>query len=284
MALQGTVNINMNNGLLESIRGGVFGGQVGAGGIFGGIGRMVGSLGLIAGILNQMLGLLGTLVNLSQSMSGILRGSLSALNKTLGLLLKPIGDILGTALLPLVFMIRPIALFFNTLMKPYIQQAMKAARTGNVLLQQGETAGALQAFALSFQFLVKPLTDAFIGSMQIPINLVIGSIQTLGNLFIDIFNVGGMLNGLRATWNTTMENMKMTVTDSYNAINDVTNEFYTDSLNSLETWATQLKDRFQEALDESIPTFTASTRFGNFVSPEYFFTGAFDEQLQSRGV
>jgi len=66
----------------------------------------------------------------------------------IGILLRPIRDILMIGLMPLLYIMRPIGIFFRTLMKPYYQKAMALMRTGAMLQKSGDFGGAMEAYSM----------------------------------------------------------------------------------------------------------------------------------------
>lgn len=128
-----------------------------AGGVLGGLPQLTGGLTKLVGIGMGVHGMLSTVVSMFKPLLAVTRG----IFKTIGLILRPITDLLAIGLMPILFILRPIALFFNTLMRPYIQKAMAAMRAGGQFIQAGMPEQAVQAFALGFQFLIQPIVDAF---------------------------------------------------------------------------------------------------------------------------
>jgi len=246
--LEGRVQVNVTTGgLLGGVRAGILGG--GTTGIAGGIGKIAGSLGLLAGVATIGISLLEKIVNILTQTSGILKGVLTGIWKSIMLLLKPIGDILGTALMPILFIIRPIALFFNMLMRPYIMQAMRAMRAGGIFMRAGETAEATAAFTLGFAFLIKPLTDAMIFGISVPIKMLLMGFQVLGDSLLKVLDP---LNLVRPTFNKAMTGLITGVDDMTVSFSATLTSFYDDSLDKMEIWADRLKIRFRRALEETL--------------------------------
>jgi hypothetical protein len=167
-----------------------------------------GIMGNILGAITSPLGIIATGMGLLVASSGLLRNVLTGIGKTLLLILKPIGDILGVALMPILFILRPIGLFFNTLMRPYIQKAMEAMRAGNQLLQAGDTEGAAGAFNLGFQFLAQPLFNGIISGFTLVTQNILTAVRDLGTLIISVIpDPLGALAPLKEGWNSTMNNL-----------------------------------------------------------------------------
>ena len=150
-----------------------------------GDGANTGLLGALASPLSSIAVGIGGLVAMLAGASDMLKSVLGGILKTLMLILKPIGDILAIALMPLLHIMRPIGLFFNTLMRPYIQRAMMAMRSGGALMAQGDIEGAMGAFGLGAQYLLKPIFDGMLKGTSL-------MLTTLTDIFASVFDSAGM--------------------------------------------------------------------------------------------
>jgi len=159
--IQGKVVIEQK-GLTGGIVSGLIGGA--ATGLTGGLGKMLGQLALLSGTGQVIAGGITKIVDFMTEASGILKGTLTGITKLLKLLLKPIGDMLGVALMPMLYILKPIGTFFNILMKPYIKKAMAAMKAGGAFMKLGPSGyvDAIKSFALGAAYLFKPIVDALI--------------------------------------------------------------------------------------------------------------------------
>lgn len=181
MALEGRIEINVKDGMMGSPKTGGGMGGAGAGGMLGaipGMGKALALLGVMAGALTLLV-----------KSSALLQGVLSGIGKLLMLIIRPLGDILGIALMPLLYIMKPIGIFFNTLMRPYLQKAMAAMKAGGAMLKEGDVAGAMGAFAVGGQFLLKPFFDMFVRGSEI---VVSGLVNVADAMTGGIFHTGLM--------------------------------------------------------------------------------------------
>jgi hypothetical protein len=123
------------------------------GGIIGSI--MSSGLGKIATPLAGIAGGIGLIVASSKMLQGVLVNIMKAVFQ----IIRPIGDIIAVGLMPLIAILRPIGVFFNVLMKPYIQKAMTAMRAGEAQIAAGDYGGALASFGTGAEYLLKPFLD-----------------------------------------------------------------------------------------------------------------------------
>jgi|TARA_R100000501_G_C2626748_1_gene120498 hypothetical protein len=109
-------------------------GNIGVGGMASG--ATGGGLGMGKGIGGALRGMSGTLGGILKAMLPIasilalVAGGLKPIFIAIKLLLRPLKDILLIALLPLLYLMKPIGIFFRTILRPYIQRAMMAMRLG----------------------------------------------------------------------------------------------------------------------------------------------------------
>jgi hypothetical protein len=197
--LEGSIGINVNLGrgmladLKTAISGAVGGLKGSGGGISTGIGGIVGNL---ANPMLKMVGIMGGIagsIALLVKSSGILQGVLGSIGKLIMLMVKPLGDILGVALMPLLYIMRPIGTFFNILMRPYIQKAMAAMRAGGAMLQAVDTEGALAAFATGAEYLLKPILDV---NVKVFSKAMGGLADIMGTAFANVPFVGDAFKAL----------------------------------------------------------------------------------------
>ena len=86
----------------------------------------------------------------------------STIAKLISLIVRPIINILALGLLPLMYMLKPIARIMNILFRPYLQKAMQAFAAGGKALSQGDTESAGKLFALGQAFLLQPILDVLL--------------------------------------------------------------------------------------------------------------------------
>jgi len=110
----------------ENIKGAIGAGASGAGGAGAAIGGAVGGLaGGIAGmvivkLLEMVVQGITAVVGLLSEASGILKNAIGNTLKAIMFILKPIGDIIGSALQPLIWIMMPMAKMINLLFKPFL--------------------------------------------------------------------------------------------------------------------------------------------------------------------
>jgi len=115
-----------------------------------------------------------------------LQNTLKHLVKTVMLLIRPIGDIIAIGLRPLIDIMRPIGIFFRTLIRPYLKKAMDAMRLGRGFLAKGEYGKAAESYALGASFLLKPIFDMMVTVSAISIQGILAGIKVLGQALISI--------------------------------------------------------------------------------------------------
>lgn len=181
MALEGRIEVNVNGGMMGSPKTGAGMSGGGTGGMLGaipGMGKALGLLGVIAGAITLLV-----------KSSALLQGVLGGIGKLLMLIIRPLGDILGVALMPLLYIMKPIGIFFNTLMRPYLQKAMAAMKAGGALMKEGDVEGAMGAFALGGQYLLKPYFDMMVRGSEV---IVSGLIDVADAMTGGMFHTGLM--------------------------------------------------------------------------------------------
>jgi len=90
---------------------------------------------------------------------------LAPIFRVLSLILRPIKDILYIALLPILYLLRPIGIFFQTVLRPYIQRALVAQRLGLQAQAAGETGVATSMFLESARIVSLGFVDLIVQSL-----------------------------------------------------------------------------------------------------------------------
>jgi len=147
----------------------------------GGAGAMFG--GLPIGKMAMAGGIAGALVVSSPQ----LQNTLNILIKTVGLILRPLGDIIAVGLRPIIDILRPIGMFFRILIKPYIDAAKQAMKLGRQFMAKGEYGLAAESYALGAGFLLKPFLDQMITAATITIQGILAGIKFLGMGLLAVF-------------------------------------------------------------------------------------------------
>lgn len=146
----------------------------GSGGVFGG-GSFKGMMGLFAKIAGAAM----IVAEISKvAFSGTMK-VLSGILKMVGLLLKPLGDILAIGLMPLIFMLKPLAQVVNVLFKPYLRAAMVAMKAGNVFQAKGDMGKAAESYGMGFMALIKPFFDLFVSLIVINLEILVSALQVI---------------------------------------------------------------------------------------------------------
>lgn len=106
--------------------------------------------------------------------SGFFKAELTILSRAVGLIIKPLGDILGVGLMPIIDILMPIGRWFNAMMKPYMDKARAAMRAGNEEMKAGNETAAMNDWLIGGQYMMKGLSDAILtGVSQLP-SLIMG--------------------------------------------------------------------------------------------------------------
>lgn len=90
---------------------------------------------------------------------------LAPIFRVLSLILRPIKDILYIALLPILYLLRPIGIFFQTVLRPYIQRALIAQRLGLEAQAAGQTGVATSLFLESARIIGLGFVDLIVQSL-----------------------------------------------------------------------------------------------------------------------
>ena len=114
-----------------------------------------------AGILQILDKLLGSFLEAS----GFLKSAFTMLAKQIGLLLRPLTDMIALGLMPIIHLLRPISLFINTLMRPYIQRAMLLTAIGGQAIAKGDYELATTSFNAASRALITPFISAMISGV-----------------------------------------------------------------------------------------------------------------------
>jgi hypothetical protein len=175
--------------IVEAATGSSFTGKVGgAASVFG---KSAMGLGMAAGIA-------GALVVSSPQ----LQNTLKVIANTLGMILRPIGDIVAIGLRPIIDILRPIGIFFRILIKPYIDKAREAMQLGRQFAMRGEYGLAGQAYAAGAAFLLKPFFDEMVTAATISVQGVLAGIKLLG---VALLTVLDPLDWVRTSFSDTMD-------------------------------------------------------------------------------
>tara|TARA_R100001244_G_C5171093_1_gene131660 strand:- start:4213 stop:5496 length:1284 start_codon:yes stop_codon:yes gene_type:complete len=116
----------------------------------GGFGKGAGGLGALPKSLFKIVGFLAIL---------------GPIFKVLSLILRPIKDILYVALLPLLYLFRPIGIFFQTVLRPYLQKALVAQRMGLIAQAEGKPGLATANFLKSARIIGSGFIDLIVQSL-----------------------------------------------------------------------------------------------------------------------
>jgi len=150
-------------------------------GIAGALGEATGTVALL-GIASMGI---QNILDMLKGLSPVFRKMLNTITKLVELIGRPFADLLATALYPLVVLLRPIALFFRTLIRPYIQKAMETMRKGELAFAAGEYGIATQYFGIGVMWITKGITDAFISALTEAVAGIIEFIPGLGKPVAD---------------------------------------------------------------------------------------------------
>jgi|ETNvirnome_2_300_1030623.scaffolds.fasta_scaffold09577_1 hypothetical protein len=155
---------NLGNIGVGGMASGATGGGLGMGKGIGG--ALKGMSGMLGGILRAILPVAGLLMVIGHGLKPLITG--------ISILLRPIRDILMIGLLPLLYIMRPIGIFFRTLMKPYYQKAMALMRTGAMLQNSGDIEAAMESYALGGLQLMTGFVVASATGMVAAFNTLMG--------------------------------------------------------------------------------------------------------------
>lgn len=177
-------------------------------------GPMGGGMGGLLGMVGKALAPLAALALILES-SKLLQGTLKKIMTLVSQIIQPIGDIISVGLQPIIGILRPIGIYYRTLMQPYIKKAMEAMNVGNKLARTGDAGGAASAYALGIGFLLKPQFDMIVAGMTLAIEGILYGIKALGSLMIDVFspvlNLFGMMpdtaKTIKTMWEGSMDSL-----------------------------------------------------------------------------
>lgn len=182
-----------------------------AGGILTMIKGMAGSLGAIATSVAGLLGIGAGVVALVMA-SKTLQKVIERIGKLVLLILRPIGDILGILLMPLMQVLKPLGLFINALFRPFLKEARRAFRIGTKFFSIGMPQKGMEAMFTGLQLLATPLVKLLVIALgeglklsidviTAPYQILIAALQGLGAVILGIVDPTG--KALKA-WNEFM--------------------------------------------------------------------------------
>lgn len=201
----------------------------GVGGIMGGIMSAITSpLGIIVVVLTAILGVLMFILNSSKMLMNVIK----IISKLIQMIVRPIGDMLGMALMPLVFILKPVGTFVRTIMRPYYQAAMKLVRRGGQLYKMGEKGEAFKAWGVAAVTMLGGFGELFIRAGGELAKMIVSgffdTITALGTIIFDILiavfePIGfGISDGLRKAKQGFIEGMTSIKEGVLNAIDEFT--------------------------------------------------------------
>lgn len=131
----------------------------------------IGKKGIGGGMLGGILGGGGTASKLLNAVGkiSVIAVSIGIIAKGISILTRYTGIITGTLSMMVNTILRPIAIFMNTLLRPYMMKALAATRTGALALRDKTPEGnnlAVQSFALAAGFMLEPLAQAIAPSTE----------------------------------------------------------------------------------------------------------------------
>jgi len=168
-------------------------GAAGAAGAAAGAAGLAGTLSVIVGPLLGIVGLLGLLV----ASSKFAIKTISRLGQLFMRLLRPIGDVIGTLMQPLIILLVPVVRAFSLMMKPFQRLANSLLRSGARLLQTpGFEEEGMAAIMSGVGILMKPFINLFVIAMGegfiLLLNNIAGPLESL-TILADFFT-GGIHN------------------------------------------------------------------------------------------
>lgn len=157
-----------------------------------GIGKLGGAMGIMLTIAMAVKTMMSMIFSVGfKNLFSIL----GKIFKVIGLIIKPVGDLLAVGLLPILYILKPVGLFFRTLLRPYIKKAMEAAKLGLQFQKRGDLASAMESYALAAAYVMEPFADAalevgkiIIKGLTIPLKILIGVV----NDFLGIITAGSV--------------------------------------------------------------------------------------------
>ena len=188
-------NLGLDVGSLKGKAGAMKDGAAGAiGGAMKGGGIMV-LLGKIAIVLAAILGPIMVLMKIAET-SLLFQRVIHNIMKSIKLILRPIGDMLGMIFMPFMFILRVLAKLISAMWKPYRKDIMGALKIQKGFLKQFMQTGDLEALASAYEsglmaigYMMRPFFDLMIegmaAGMHMITNIVVDSVRMLGNTFFD---------------------------------------------------------------------------------------------------
>ncbi len=139
------------------------------------------------GLLSSITGIIGIILMIL-STSKMLQKVLKLIMKSIGSIIGIFVDMFSIALLPIVYMLRPVAMLFRALMAPYKRKAMEAVHAGNVYMVAGMKEEAMKSYTLAIQFITAPILQGFLKVAELivaGVNTIFWTViaYTLGALF-----------------------------------------------------------------------------------------------------
>jgi hypothetical protein len=150
--------------------------------------------GSIKGGFTKILAPLAVISILAQGMRSLIN-QVMIVGRLISFIIKPIGDILSVGLMPLIGILKPIGMFFNTIMKPYIQKAREAMRLGASLQKEGDTTGAMKMYVLGAEYIMTSFLDVGLSTVAELSKMFIGLFESLGKAMSE-FQGGGILGDI----------------------------------------------------------------------------------------
>lgn len=157
-------------------------------------GSMISLLGSISGAVMGILGIAGgfaLLVSSSKSLQKIIE----KIGKMIMLVLRPIGDMLAILFMPLMMLIKPLAVFMNALFRPFLTESRKAFSVGMKFFSMGMKEKGTEAMFAGIQLMAMPIIKLLViaigQGMKTTIDLFFLPFEFLLNI---IKGIGGYLS------------------------------------------------------------------------------------------
>jgi len=251
--------------ILDTATGGVGGMMDTANAAGGGPGGAGGKPVKIKGMggLMKLLGRLVAIFEIVSVAAGSLMKMLSNIMKLLGLILKPIGDMLTIALMPILYMLKPIAKIMNILFRPYLRAALVAMKVGGKKMAEGDAGGAAEAFGLGLTTVLKPVFDLLMVQLSNLAQVALSVVQVALTPFVAILaQIMEMFTGtpaeqIFASFQDGFNQARESVSGFFSDIIDVTNVLLFDKISELAGEAGIEVSDFTEGVTISFATLNA---------------------------
>lgn len=127
--------------------------------------------------------LVGLVAKMVSSFSALLN-VVGSIGKLISLIFKPIADALMILLMPLLYLMKPIVLALNELMRPFIKLSLDVMKQGAKMLQAGETQAGLEAFGGAAAIVISGLSTIIVAltSQLLKLFFTIAT-NSIGSLF-----------------------------------------------------------------------------------------------------